>query len=113
MAIELERIKHKASSESGLRFTSLYHHMTNPELLYFCFEYEIKPGATPGIDGVTKKEYDESLEENIQDLSERQGNCPWYVFSNILLFLSYIDDSYILLPYQGGQGVDIAHSVGN
>jgi group II intron reverse transcriptase/maturase len=71
MAIELERIKHKASSESGLRFTSLYHHVTNPELLQFCFDYEIKPGSKPGIDGVTKKEYDESLEQNIQALSER------------------------------------------
>lgn len=71
MAIELEQIKRKASSEPGLRFTSLYHHVTNPGLLHFCFDYEIKPGSSPGIDGVTKKKYEENLEQNIQELSAR------------------------------------------
>ena len=71
MANELEQIKRKAISEPGLRFTSLYHHVTNPGTLYFCFDEEIKPGSSPGIDGVTKKKYEENLEQNIQDLSER------------------------------------------
>jgi RNA-directed DNA polymerase len=77
MAIELERIKHKAISEPGLRFTSLYHHVTNPELLYYCFDEEIKPGSSPGIDGVTKKKYDENVDENIQDLAERLGRMGY------------------------------------
>lgn len=77
MAIELERIKNKAISEPGLRFTSLYHHVTNPELLYYSFDEEIKPGSSPGMDGVTKKKYGENLDENIQDLAERLGRMGY------------------------------------
>jgi len=77
MANELEQIKRKAISEPKLRFTSLYHHVTNPGMLYLCFDYLIKPGASPGIDGVTKKEYEENLDGNIQDLAERLNRMAY------------------------------------
>ena len=51
-------------------FTSLYHHVTDVDNLRVCYETLPKDRAV-GVDGVTKEEYGEQLEENLQRLSER------------------------------------------
>jgi group II intron reverse transcriptase/maturase len=51
-------------------FTSLYHHVTDTDNLRAC--YEALPGdRAVGVDGVTKEQYGEKLEENLQRLSAR------------------------------------------
>ena len=52
-----------------MRFTALLHHLT-PELLVASF-YELKRSASPGVDGVTWKEYEADLESRIPDLHDR------------------------------------------
>lgn len=70
MATNLTWIGEKARKEPKCRFTSLYHHVTDSDNLRDCFE-RIEPGKAPGIDGVTKAEYAENLQANLEDLSER------------------------------------------
>lgn len=70
MATELARIRFKALSEPKLQFTSLYHHVTDLENLRASFN-AIDKGAAPGVDGVSKEQYGEKLESNLQDLAER------------------------------------------
>jgi group II intron reverse transcriptase/maturase len=66
----LKWIGEKARKDPGLVFTSLYHHVTNVDNLRAC--YDALPGKrAAGIDGVTKEEYGEKLDENLQDLSGR------------------------------------------
>ena len=70
MRSNLARIGDKARKEPQLRFTSVYHHVTELEHSRTCFE-RISPGKAPGVDGVGKKEYAEHLEDNLKDLSGR------------------------------------------
>jgi RNA-directed DNA polymerase len=70
MASDLGRIELKAISQPKLQFTSLYHHVTDVDRLRSCYE-AIDPGAAPGEDGVTKNEYGERLESNLQNLAGR------------------------------------------
>ena len=53
-----------------LRFTALLHHVYNLEMLREAY-FRLKREAAPGVDRVTWRQYGESLEENLQDLSER------------------------------------------
>jgi group II intron reverse transcriptase/maturase len=69
MATKLQRIAEKARSDSGCRFTSLFHLM-NIELLRECFR-GLRKDAAAGIDRVTKEEYGENLEENLTVLVEK------------------------------------------
>ena len=66
---KLQRIAEKASSDSTIQFTSLFHLM-NVEMLMGCFE-GLRNNAASGIDGVTKEQYAERLEENLQHLVDR------------------------------------------
>jgi RNA-directed DNA polymerase len=66
---KLRRIAEKAGSDKNTRFTSLFHLM-NEELLRGCFE-GLRSNAASGIDGVTKAQYAENLEENLSDLVGR------------------------------------------
>jgi len=66
---KLQRIAEKARSDSRFQFTSLFHLM-NVELLMGCFE-GLRNNAASGIDGVTKEQYAEQLEENLQQLVDR------------------------------------------
>jgi len=51
-------------------FTSLYHHVTDVDNLRAC--YEALPGdRAAGVDGVSKEQYGENLEGNLQALSDR------------------------------------------
>ena len=69
VATKLRRIAKKASDDSACRFTSLFHLMTE-ELLLECFE-GLRNKAASGIDGVTKEQYAEDLENNLADLLGR------------------------------------------
>ena len=70
MSTDLRRIGEKARSDHRLVFTSLYHHVTDVDNLRAC--YEALPGdRAVGVDGVTKEQYGENLEENLQGLSQR------------------------------------------
>ena len=70
MSTNLRWIGEKARKEPELVFTSLYHHVTDVDNLRAC--YEALPGnRAVGVDGVTKEDYGESLDENLQDLSGR------------------------------------------
>jgi len=78
MATDLTRISKKARKEPELVFTSLYHHICDVDNLRACYD-TLKANKAIGVDGVTKTEYGENLEENLQDLSarlKRMGYCP-------------------------------------
>ncbi len=66
---KLHRIARKARNEPEFRFTSLFHLM-NEELLRGCFK-RLRGDAAVGIDGKTKEEYAENLEENLAGLVKR------------------------------------------
>ena len=70
MSTNLERIGEKARSDRGLVFTSLYHHVTDVDNLRACYE-ALPADRAVGVDGVTKEQYGEHLEENLQGLSQR------------------------------------------
>ena len=70
MATDLTRIGEKARKDPQLVFTSLYPHITDGDNLRDCYETLTATKAT-GVDGVTKAEYGQHLEANLQDLSAR------------------------------------------
>ena len=53
-----------------MRFTALFHHVYDLEALRRAY-LGLKRDASAGVDGETWRHYGESLEENLQDLSER------------------------------------------
>lgn len=70
MATDLTRIGEKARTDPKLVFTSLFHHITDVDNLRACF-YQLDDDKATGVDGVSKQDYGENLEENLQSLSER------------------------------------------
>jgi len=70
MGTDLKRISEKARREPELVFTSLYHHISDVDNLRACYG-ALEAGKATGVDGVTKSEYGENLEANLQDLSAR------------------------------------------
>jgi len=66
----LERIRHVASREKKLRFTTLWHHVYNTDRLREAY-FSLKRDAAPGVDGETWRRYGEKLEENLAGLSDR------------------------------------------
>jgi RNA-directed DNA polymerase len=66
----LERVRQAASKDKKLQFTALLHHIYNPETLRRAY-FSLKKEAAPGVDGETWQHYGETLEENLQDLSQR------------------------------------------
>ena len=70
MGTDLTRIGEKARKEPDLVFTSLYHHIYDVDNLRACYD-TLEANKATGVDGVTKKEYGENLEENLRDLSGR------------------------------------------
>jgi len=69
METKLARIAEIARLKPQERFTSLYH-LLNEEMLLVCHN-ELDGSKAAGIDHVTKKEYEENLAANIQDLVAR------------------------------------------
>ncbi|MCP4602827.1 MAG: group II intron reverse transcriptase/maturase [Proteobacteria bacterium] len=70
MTTNLTGIRDKARKEPTLEFTSLYHHVTDVDNLRACYD-SLDAKAAAGVDGVTKKDYGENLEDNLKGLSSR------------------------------------------
>ena len=51
-------------------FTSLYHHVTDMDNLRECY-HQLDDDKATGVDGVTKQQYGQNLEDNLQELSGR------------------------------------------
>ena len=66
---DLDRVRQVARKDRDARFTALLHHVT-VERLEVAYR-AIRPGAAPGIDGVTWRDYGQGLEENLRDLHAR------------------------------------------
>ena len=58
-----------ARKDRDVRFTALLHHVT-VERLEAAYR-AIRPGAAPGVDGVTWGDYGQDLEENLRELHAR------------------------------------------
>jgi RNA-directed DNA polymerase len=65
----LERIRQAARQRKKERFTALLHHV-NVDLLRQAF-FEIKKDAAPGVDGLTRHDYEAELERKLEDLHAR------------------------------------------
>jgi RNA-directed DNA polymerase len=65
----LDRVRQAAKARKKERFTALFHHIT-VDLLKEAF-YWLKRSAAPGVDGLTWKEYEQNLEDNVVDLHAR------------------------------------------
>ncbi len=72
MTTKLERIAEISARTAKPVFTSLYH-MIDADLLKQCFK-EIDGKKAVGIDEVTKEEYGEQLDSNVEDLVKRLKN---------------------------------------
>jgi RNA-directed DNA polymerase len=66
---ELDRVRQVAQRDKEARFTALLHHVTVHRLLLACDD--LKKDAAPGVDGVTWRDYEQDLRENLRDLHER------------------------------------------
>ena len=79
METKLARIAEISKQKPKEIFTSVYH-LINKELLIQCHK-ELDGKKAKGIDGITKAEYQENLERNIEDLVNKLKNkafkpCP-------------------------------------
>jgi len=70
VSTDLTRIGERARKQPDLVFTSLYHHVTDLDNLRTCYE-ALDGTKAVGVDGVTKEQYGEELEENLKNLSDR------------------------------------------
>ena len=66
----LERVWQAAKRDKRMRFTALLHHIYDLNRLRAAY-LALKRDAAAGVDGETWQHYAESLESNLQDLSER------------------------------------------
>ena len=69
METKLERISQLSKEHPDMVFTSVGH-LINKELLKECHE-KMDGGKAAGINGITKEEYGQNLEENLEKLVER------------------------------------------
>ncbi len=69
MSSDLDRVRQVARKDRDARFTALLHHVT-VERLEAAYR-AIRPGAAPGVDGVTWRDYGQGLEENLRELHAR------------------------------------------
>ena len=72
---KLERIAKISKEKPKEIFTSIYH-LLNKELLILCHK-ELDGKKATGLDGVTKAEYEENLEENIKQLEKELQNMTY------------------------------------
>lgn len=75
MITKLRRIATKASQDKSCQFTSLFHLM-NKTLLLECFT-QLKGKAASGIDNITKAQYGENLDANLDNLVVRLHNMAY------------------------------------
>jgi group II intron reverse transcriptase/maturase len=76
MARDLTRIGQQARKDEKMRFTSIYHFVTDIDHLRASYE-EMEKASAPGIDGVTKEEYGERLEGNLRELADQLGRMGY------------------------------------
>ena len=69
MSQGLGGVRQAARERKQERFTALLHHLTD-DLLREAI-YALKRNAAPGVDGVTWSEYEDGLEDRLQDLTGR------------------------------------------
>jgi len=65
----LDRITNRAETHPDEVFNNLFS-LLNYELLWHAFR-KLKRDKAPGVDGVTVDQYEESLQDNLQDLLTR------------------------------------------
>ncbi len=70
MATDLTRIGNKARQCPKLVFTSLYHHIADIDNLRACFK-SLNGRKAVGVDGQSKADYAQDLDENLSDLAAR------------------------------------------
>jgi group II intron reverse transcriptase/maturase len=66
----LERVRQVARREKTVRLTALLHHVYDVARLRAAF-LALKRDAAPGVDGETWQHYEQGLETNLRDLSQR------------------------------------------
>src|SRR5438876_4128815 len=66
----LERIRQAAGRDKRGKLTSLLHHIYAVDTLREAY-YRLEREASPGVDGITWRQYGEKLEANLQELSGR------------------------------------------
>ena len=76
MASDLTRIGDRARRDPKTCYTSIYHYVKDVDHLRRCYQ-RTEGRRAPGVDGVTKEEYGQNLESNLQDLSERLGRMGY------------------------------------
>lgn len=75
METKLARITEISKENPKEIYTSIYHFL-NKELLLLCHK-ELDGKKATGLDGVTKAEYEENLEENIEQLEKELQNMSY------------------------------------
>ena len=65
----VERIRQAATRKPQEKLTALLHHITTDALR--CAFYDLQKTASPGVDGLVWREYEDGLEERLLDLHER------------------------------------------
>ncbi len=75
MSPGLLKVAERARREPHAKFHSLAH-LIDVEALRRAFERQ-KPNAAVGVDGVTKEQYGQDLERNLQDLHQRLRSKRW------------------------------------
>ena len=75
METKLARIAEISRERPKEVFTSIYHFL-NKDLLMLCHK-ELDGKKATGLDGVTKAEYEENLEENIEQLEKELQNMRY------------------------------------
>jgi group II intron reverse transcriptase/maturase len=72
LSTKLSPLTLRARENPKCKFTSVAH-LLNKDFLKWCFK-ELKRDKAPGIDGISYKEYEGNLEENLKDLVKRLKN---------------------------------------
>ncbi len=68
--MKLWRIRQTAKERKGERFTALWHHIYHPDRLHEEY-YQLQRDSSPGVDGVTWRQYGENLWGRLTDLAGR------------------------------------------
>src|ERR1700726_765767 len=71
----LGRIRQAAKQRKREKFTTLFHHIS-VELLRLSF-FALKKDAAPGVDGLTRRDYEADLDRKIEDLHDRVQRGPY------------------------------------
>ena len=89
VATGLERVRRTAKEDKQGRFTALLHHLT-VELLRESF-LGLKRKAAPGVDGQTWKQYEQGLEEKLNDLHGRVHRGAYRAYPSRRVYLEKPD----------------------